>query len=1176
MRLKSLEIKGFKSFADKTIINFSEDVIGIVGSNGCGKSNIVDAIRWVLGEQKTKHLRSDSMTNVIFNGTKSRKSSGLAEVTLVFENDKGILALEYREVSIKRMLYKDGSSEYRLNGIKCRLKDITNLLVDTGMGPDSYAIIALGMVDDLLQDKDNSRLKLFEQAAGISKYKKRKKETLSKLKGTEADLERVEDLLFEIEKNLKTLERQAKRAKRYFQIKEDYKQLSLELSYFKISKYKTAYKAIDTQIEAEKKKEEQLKKEIAQLEKQIESEKTANLDKEQALAEKQRQLNRLTGQIKGKENDKKILAQKTLFIQQNNEKLDTRIVNTEQKILENQKDLDKYNGQLESEGKILAILDKEMQEAKTQLEKIRETHGSVKKELEGFMQQQNKLNNQIFEQEKNVAVNSSQQENNSRSIERIERNLAERQKEVEIFQKEATQLQERQTGQEQQLAQLKKAEEERKAKLQTTEETLEGAKEKLIDKNRRLDAKRNEFKLLKGLVESMEGFAESIKFLHKNQSWANGAPVLLSDIFYCPPEYRTAIENYLEGYLSYYVVQDFKEAIQAIQLLDKNKKGKANFFVLDQFPKNATNNNSKAEGTAALDILEFDAVYQPLAQHLLGHVSIVEDLEQADQSDKTKVWLTLDGKFTQQAFSIRGGSVGAFEGKKIGRKKNLELLEKQITTLDTERKELQATEQTLRAQLQQLRQANKQRDIQHIEQQLNQTIRQSITVKGKLDSFEQFAKDIQQQRTQLQTQIQQLQSKKLAAQELLKQLQIDSEQLKSTVSEKDASVQSIAEKLSSSSSNYNRKHIEQVRQQNKIAGIQKEVNFCKRQQQELQTQLDRDKKMLLQADSDLNKVQTDIQEAEKVLAEWYDRKKLYQQELATAEKVFFESRGNITQIEKDLRQKNHAYQQNMQLIHQLENKFNDIKLQLTSIGERLNVEFEVDIDDIIDNEPNPEYTEAELEPNVAKLRKQLHNYGSINPMAIEAYDEIKERYDLIIKQRADLVEAKTNLLDTIAEIESKATDKFMAAFREAREHFIRVFRSLFLEDDTCDLLLTDPDNPLESKIEIVAKPKGKRPLSINQLSGGEKTLTATALLFALYLLKPAPFCIFDEVDAPLDDANIAKFNNIIKEFSKNSQFIIVTHNKKSMEAVDIMYGVTMVQGVSKVVPVDFRSLAATT
>lgn len=266
----------------------------------------------------------------------------------------------------------------------------------------------------------------------------------------------------------------------------------------------------------------------------------------------------------------------------------------------------------------------------------------------------------------------------------------------------------------------------------------------------------------------------------------------------------------------------------------------------------------------------------------------------------------------------------------------------------------------------------------------------------------------------------------------------------------------------------------------------------------------------------------------------------------------------------------------MELLSKLDQAFNQVKLELTAIAERLKVEFEVKINDLVNENPNPNFQESVLESNVSQLRKQLNNYGPINPMAIEAYEEIQQRNELIEAQQKDLVESKTNLLATIQEIEAKATERFMNSFNEVRGHFVQVFRSLFHKDDTCDLKLSDPEHPLESRIEIIARPKGKRPLSINQLSGGEKTLTATALLFSLYLLKPAPFCIFDEVDAPLDDANIAKFNNIIKDFSENSQFVIVTHNKKTMESVDIMYGVTMVRGISRVVPVDFRALQTVT
>jgi chromosome segregation protein len=1175
MRLKSLDIKGFKSFADRTVINFGEDVIGIVGSNGCGKSNIVDAIRWVLGEQKTSQLRSESMTSVIFNGTKGRKASGLAEVSLTFTNDKGILPLEYQEVSIKRILYKDGSSEYQLNGIKCRLKDISNLLVDTGMGSDSYAIIALGMVDDLLQDKDNSRLKLFEQAAGISKYKSRKKETFSKLKATEADLSRVDDLLFEIQKNLKSLERQAKRAKRYFELKEEYRRLSLELSYFKISECKAAYKTLDQQIEAEKKNKKALDQEVLQLEKRVERGRNGNLDKEKDLAEAQKKLNNLVGKIKGKENDQKILTQKSLFLQQNNEKLDERIASNRKRIVETEENIELQSEQLDEQYKLGKELTSQLTEAKGILENIRGKHGNVKKELEAFLIEQRTLNNAVFEQEKQTAILQNQEESALKSMERLDRVLEQRASEVSGITTQASQLATAQKEQEATLESLKETEELRKKKLEETEKTLETAKESLTVKNRSLDSKRNEYKLLKSLVENMDGFSESIKFLSKNSSWSDNAP-LLSDVFYCQPEYRAAVENYLEAYLSYYVVQNFTEALQAIDLLDEHQKGKANFFLMEQFPQENKSKKNADKGIWALNVLEYEAKYQALAEYLLGDVYIVDEKVALEELNKERIWLTKDGKYTQRAYSIRGGSVGAFEGKKIGRKKNLELLETQIESLAEVAQVLENEVKDLRLVQQNLRQNNQQSEIQKLEKQLNETVRQAITIKSKLDSFEQFRKETEEQKITYLEQI----NKHKAAQELVRlelaKVQKQLRQLKETVSEKDASVQTIADDMAEASSNYNKKHIEQVRHQNSMASIEKELDFSHRQYKELKDQRKRDEEILNESGDDLTATQKDIEGANQQLHEWYEVKRTHQETVSVAEKAYFEARGNILETEKKLRDKQKQQTQLLELIGKLDNKFNEVKLKLTSIAERLNVEFEVKINDLVNESPNPEFEEAVLESNVEQLKQQLSNYGPINPMAIEAYDEIQGRNKLIIEQRDDLIKSKENLLATIAEIEAKATERFMTAFNQARIHFVDVFRSLFHEDDTCDLKLTNPETPLESKIEIVAKPKGKRPLSINQLSGGEKTLTATALLFSLYLLKPAPFCIFDEVDAPLDDANIAKFNNIVKDFSKNSQFVIVTHNKKTMESVDIMYGVTMVKGISRVVPVDFREMETVT
>jgi chromosome segregation protein len=1169
MRLRSLELKGFKSFADKTIINFSEDVIGVVGSNGCGKSNIVDSIRWVLGEQKTKQLRSDSMTNVIFNGTKSRKSAGLAEVTLIFDNDRGVLPTEFQEVSLKRVLYKDGSGEYYLNGVKCRLKDIKDLLSDTGMGPDSYAIIALGMVDDLLQDKDNSRLRLFEQAAGISKYKIRKKETLRKLHQTEEDLARVEDLLYEIEQQVKSLAKQAKRAKKYLEIKADYKQLSIELHTYKIQSLRENYKKVEEQIKTERQALRLLEKKVTELEEKVQSSKNAHIDKEQLLEQAKRKLGKIVSDIKNKENDQKIRSQKTLFIQQNNEKLESRIDNAGLKLAEAEKDIEKYQGQLTTEQSVLEILSNEMTEAYDKLETIRKKHADLKAELDNFLNEQKVMNNRIVDAEKQMAVNNSQQDNLKIQSRQIDERVEGRQTEMQEVLNESKKTETEIHVQEELLKQLKLAEEKRQADLEETEVDLETCTEQLQKENRKLDSKQNEYQLLKSLVENMEGFPESIKFLSKNKEWSEAAP-LLSDLFYCPPEYRTAIENYLDAMLSYYVVANVNEAVAAIQLLDQNKKGKANFLLLDKLKKSQQKSAFQSNvGVSALSILEFDEDYQELAEYLLSSVYIVESLEEIPNT-KDGIWLTKDGRFTHKGITMHGGSVGAFEGKKIGRKKNLQLLEKEIKELQEKTTQLSKEQAALKEEVMKLRQANKQRDIQRNEQELQKFIQKGISLKAKLDNFEAFKKDAEEQKEQLKQQIKQLRSKNRDLEGDLEYLEDQMELLNERLSAKDSSYKSVAEELSSTSSTYNQKHIEQVRQQNKLGSIEKELNFAKRQFEELKNQLERDKKSLTEGGSELQNVHQEIANVEQELEEMYVHKKGFQEHLAEVEKAYFEARGSIAEVEEQLRQENKQQQRAVELVHQLETQFSEIKAKLSNIGERLQVEFEINLGALMQREPNPDLDPKELESTVEKLRSRINNYGVVNPMAIEAYDEAKERFDFITAQREDLINSKETLMETIAEIDDTATKKFMDAFNEARENFVHVFRSLFMEDDTCDLLLTDPQNPLESRIEIIAKPKGKRPLSINQLSGGEKTLTATALLFSLYLLKPAPFCIFDEVDAPLDDANIAKFNNIIKDFSKNSQFIIVTHNKKTMAAVDIMYGVTMVKGVSKVVPVDFR------
>ncbi len=1177
MRLKTIEVKGFKSFAEKTIINFSEPVIGVVGSNGCGKSNIVDAVRWVLGEQKTSALRSDSMTNVIFNGTKTKPAAGLAEVTLVFENHKGILPTEYQEVAIRRVLYKDGAGEYYLNQVRCRLKDIHTLLQNTGISSDSYAIIALSMVDDLLQDKENARLALFEQAAGIAGYKGKKKETLSKLKNVDEDLARIEDLRAEIEKNLQSLEKQAARTRKYLDLKHEYKELALELVRFQAEDYKTQYRKSETQIKEQETRNADTLTSIEATEKKLREARSLSAEGEQRYQHLQNQLNQTTGKLKAKENEQKMLTQKTWFLQDGQQKLQLQIEEADTRTTQYRARIEQLQTQIEGEQEILAAQKAHFQSLQTQYAEQNELLKSVK---EASGAQDRKLQEQqrtSFELEKQIAISKSKIEQAEQQISRLQQQNAEHEGQQRSLQTQLQQADFQIQESQKRLQEEKEMEADTLAQIADNQALIESEREQLSQYNRQYDAAQNEYKLLRSLVESLEGYSESVKFLGKNASWSGEqAPVLFSDLIYCPAEYRTAVENYLEPYLSYYVVPNTREALQAIRLLDEHQKGKANFFVISEIPADSELNAAAAapaQARAAIEIVQFDPQYAGLMRQLLQNVYIVPTSAELPASiGKEQVFITQDGKFAQKAFFMRGGSTLAFEGKKIGRKKNLELLQAQIQELSAQTETSRTRLKNLQQLLAQLQSQPHRRNIQQIEQQLQQHQRAHLLAKSRLDGFiqqqQQNDEDSQEQEKLLRLSRRSLEHTQQQYNILRVEMQQDSQQQ----TQQQNQLQQQQQRLQELQTLLNEQNIQTLRQQNSVQALEKEIHFTRQQIDDTSARLEQDRSKTSTSAEELIETERQIAQIQMQLQDLYEDRKRQQQILEESEKQFFAKRGDIGQTEERLQQLNRQYQTDLQLLGQLQNAFSQTKLQLSALAERVRIEFELNINDVLRQDPDRElFQQEELSERVEKLRLRLHNFGAVNYMAVEAYDETKTRFDFISSQREDLINAKNTLLSTLQEIEGAATERFMEAFTATRTHFISVFRSLFEADDTCDLLLSNPTVPLESRIEIVAKPKGKKPLSINQLSGGEKTLTATALLFALYLLKPAPFCIFDEVDAPLDDANIAKFNHIIRDFSANSQFIVVTHNKKTMEAVNILYGVTMVDGISRVVPVDFRT-----
>lgn len=1177
MRLKSLEIKGFKSFGDKITINFDEGVTAIVGPNGCGKSNVVDSIRWVLGEQSTKMLRSEKMENIIFNGTRTRKPSNLAEVSLTFDNTKNILPTEYTTVTITRKLYRSGESEYRLNDVQCRLKDITDLFLDTGIGPDSYSIIELKMIEEILNNKENSRRALFEEAAGVSKYKIRKKQTLSKLKDTDADLSRVEDVLFEIEKNLKTLESQAKKTERYYKLKEQYKELSTQLASFRIQGLKESMEKLDQQEESHNDERSRYNTDIDQFEAKIQEEKLENLNKEKNLSFQQKETNEYVSKIRQYENEKKIKNERLNFLQEKERRLSADLEIDRRSVENIEEDLSKLNNSRKIEAETFSQIEHDLNYLKEEVDKLRSDHQACKAGLDQAQQALQENQNIIYKNEKEIEIVRIQKEGLEQEIARntTETNL--RKEELYEFDQEIEKLESQSAVKHKALEELTGFEEQLKQDIENAEASIEELKKVSAQEHRKIDAKQNEFNLTKSLVESLEGFPESIKFLKKNNEWSKNAP-LLSDILFCQEDYRIAIENYLESYLNYYVVETYQEATAGIQLLGKSAKGKANFFVLEALKNIQTEESGMTDAnlSPALEVINVDYKYQRLAHYLLGNVFVI-DADEDNQISKTlegdTVVLAKSGKFNKTRVSLSGGSVGLFEGKRIGRAKNLEVLEREIKEIHANLDKYNEQLDKLQIRLQQLKQSTRQQELATLRDEINKVNTELISYKTRQDQYNTFISNSSVRREDIERKIEEYNLNLEAMVPELEKANLQKESLSENVMEIQDRFSELNENLSEKSARYNQKNIEFHQQQNKVNTIEKEAEYKNNNLKTLNERIHINTAEFEAAQNGIREIVSNSDTNDDELIGMYDQKERMEKATQEAEQEYYKSRGLISELEEQLRLVRHKKEQAEQLFTATKEKKTELRMEMTSLKERLSVEFNIDLDSLQEMEMPEGESEESLKVKTDKIKNTIDNFGAINPMAMEAYDEMNKRYTFINEQKADLLNAKASLLETIKEIDDTAKDKFMEAFTQIRDNFIIVFRSLFNEEDSCDLILVDPDDPLESDIDIIAKPKGKRPLTINQLSGGEKTLTATAILFSLYLLKPAPFCIFDEVDAPLDDTNIDKFNRIIRKFSGESQFIIVTHNKRTIASTDVVYGVTMVeQGVSRVVSVDLREM----
>lgn len=1180
MQLKSLEIHGFKSFADKTKIYFDQGITGIVGPNGCGKSNIVDSIRWVLGEQRTRNLRSEKMSNIIFNGTTRRKKANFCQVTLTFENTKNVLPTEFSTIAISRKLYANGDSEYMINGVPCRLKDIQNMFLDTGVGPDSYAIIELKMVEEILNDKEGSRRQLFEEAAGISKYKIRKKETLKKLSDTQSDLDRVEDVLYEIDNQLKSLERQAKKTKRYFELKEKYRAESSRYAWFTIRGLRDEYDKIEGHEKSYADKLTEVQTLIAHADARIQELRKEQLDNENILSESQKDLNRHNEKIREIEKEKSIKNERLKYLQQREYAIGDQIETEKKQLARLREELAMLETRHEEVEKQFKVNEKDLAQKKLAAEEKKALHEERKMQTENLATDHRELEQEVNRLAKDQEIKQIQIQSLNNEFKRYQEDRDTKTEELDSFTGTLSTLQTEKEALEIQVADLRQKKEQNEQELDAAINLVTELKDSIYKINRGLDARKNEYDLTKSLVENLEGFPESVKFLKKEADWMRNSP-LLSDVFNTEEAFKVAFENLLEAFLSYYVVPTREDAIQAVQLLARSNKGRANFFVLEEiegYKPHPIHTFEKA--VSALELVEFAPEYAGLAHYLLDQVYVVD--HEADipaEIPEHTYFITKSGNLLRRKFLLGGGSIGLFQGKRLGRAKNLKKLEEEIRKLEKDLNKQKTELDREEKRVGDLKAVNFSKELDELSRELQKKSQDWSVLQAREKEYRDFIARAGERTEVIEKQIEDLETELVGIGPRLAELRKAHEEQTGILREARMMLENSAEEVSELSQAFNAANIAFIQTKNHLENLQRDraqkserIAQLEENETKLRTELDQTKK-------DIHSLVDNNLQNDSEIVGLYEEKKAKETRTEQLEQKAVNFRNMLSQQEQTVRQHRNRKEELETERTDLKDKVTEVKIKLNALKERMQVEFNVDISDLDEAELFEGGVEAwdasDVEDKMLKLRQQLQSYGEINPMAVEAYDEMKERYDFISAQKKDLIESRQTLLDTINEIDQTATQKFMEAFTNVRDNFRKVFQHLFSEGDTCDLSLADVNDPLESSIDIMAKPKGKRPLTINQLSGGEKTLTAVALLFSIYLLKPAPFCIFDEVDAPLDDANIDKFNNIIRDFSKDSQFIIVTHNKRTMASTNVMYGVTMEaheQGVSKVLPVDLVAL----
>ena len=1175
MYLKRLELQGFKSFADKTVLEFKSGITSVIGPNGSGKSNISDAIRWVLGEQSMKSLRGSKSEDVIFAGTQARKSLGFAEVSMVIDNTDGKLPIEYSEVTVTRKIYRSGETGYFINKTPCRLKDVLELFMDTGIGKDGYSIIGQGKIDEILSNKSEDRRKIFEEAAGIVKYRTRKEESEKKLEQTKLNLLRINDILSEIESNIEPLKLQADKAKKYLDLREELKNIEVGLFLHNISEYKEKLEKIVEDIQiveeqntAENEKMQNLQDAKQKLKDEID-EITAKIEEVQNLSfESTNQIEKINSEIG-------ISKERIQNNQANNERLTNEIAEIKQRIAELEDEQKQKLSKKEDLASNREKFQKELDEKQKELEELTKKLSDKELEIEEKKQKIEQDTDKKYE----IASEISSIDANVENIEKREKSAnAEIQSltlEIDSARNQKQEMSKAFYEIEAKKNELANSLKEKSDKKETSMQKIKDFDTTLNNLAYETNMKESRLKFLIETEREKEGYTRSVKSLltacEKDSKLNKGINGVLANLISVDKKYEVAIEMCL-GQATQNIVTDTEEdAKKLVEYLRANKLGRASFLPvssvkgkkLDRIIKNST------EGVigVASDLVKCDKKYEQIILNLLGRTLIVENMDTAIQMAKLNSYsfriVTLEGDIISNTGSITGGSIQTKTVNILGRNREIEELEKTLKELKEKKekctKEKAEYTESVTDVIEEVTRIEKElQDIEVVYATENQKI---------LNAGDSIAK-LEARRDKLKKEVEELSKQKIdnGTQKEEKQEAIND------LSKEIEALSKVVEEFALNNKD-NQKYIDDLNfditnLKISVNSFDESGNSIDEIVERIKQDIENNKQSITNKEESINKANEEKVNLEKSIANLEEQIKQIKSDV--------ENSANIVETLKANRlESNEKLKKAEEEISSQFNTIEDIKGQLVKLDVR-KTKLEQDLEQVVNNlwveyELTPNNAEGYKKPeNVQKaardvnsLRTQIKELGSINVDSIEEYKKTKERYDFMCEQRLDLENTTVKLRNIISEMTQTMKEQFIEKFNEINKNFNEVFVELF-GGGKAELKLEDENNVLECGIDIQAQPTGKKLQNMMLLSGGEKAFTAIALLFAILKINPAPFCVLDEIEAALDDVNVYRFAEYLKKFSKETQFLVITHRKGTMEAANTVYGVTMEEnGVSK-------------